>query len=114
MLKLSLAPIECKAAGVLAQNAGCVAAILGAAALIWLAREAVFWCYSLWGTCGTPCAMALFELWIAPVILVLPFARLLTAKSLSRFGLAARCAVTCGLGVWIVAMALVQTKSYLF
>jgi hypothetical protein len=109
-LTISAKPEPARSAA--SQVFGYALAIGASAALIWLARDTLVWCYGSWG-CGTPCASSSIELLIAPVVLVLPFIKLLTAKGLSTSGLIARCAVTCGIGVWAVTIAVLFSKGSL-
>jgi hypothetical protein len=95
------------------QVVGCALAVLSSTTLIWLAHNTLVWCYGYSGGCGTPCASSSFALLIAPIVLVLPFVRLLAAKGLSTLGLIARCAVTSGIGVWGVAIAILARNGLL-
>ena len=91
----------------------CMLAVLCSSALIWLSQDALFWCFGMTGSCGTPCATASFELLIAPIIFTLPFINILRAKSLSTTGLIARCAVTSGIGVWVVTFFILLSKGFI-
>ena len=92
------------------QVLGCTLAVLCSAALIWLAHQSLFTCYNSFGICGTPCVTTSFDLLVAPLVLSLPFVRLLGAKNLSVLGLLSRCAVTSGIGVWVVSIVIIWSN----
>jgi len=109
-------PFVSKSRNLLMAGAGTVVytiAVSASVAMIALSKTTVSDCYGNYG-CGTPCATSSMELVVAPVILILPFVKILTAPALQGIGLIARCAITSGIGVWGVAMALVFGKSWIW
>lgn len=89
---------------------GHLMAVAASGLLLLLAKCTLDQCLGTFDGCGTPCATLSFELFIAPLLLTLPFAKLLTASALSVSGLIARCAVTSSIGVWLVAVLLAHYR----